>query len=121
MNPQLQQWLVSKPPLAGIYAWGIRMPDQTTCTQSFSEAFAVPAIENAWRCVADTLQVIHLSRFPDRRIRWVFEHGWLCCAVRLDGSFLGVFTTNQIDRADWTGLEGLLMEFQSLNLTNLSA
>jgi hypothetical protein len=115
MANAFEQWLISKPKLAGIYGWGIRLPDRTTFSESYSELFPVNALNNAWRCVADTLQVIRLHRFPERRVRWVFEHGWLLCSIRPDGIFLGVFTANQIEQVNWAGVELMLEEFNRLD------
>jgi hypothetical protein len=115
MVSSFEKWLNGKPKLAGVYGWGIRLPDKPVFSESYSELYPLSALENAWRCVADTLQVIRLHRFPDRRLRWVFEHGWLFCSVRPDGAFLGIFTANQADQLDWAAVESMLDEFLQLN------
>lgn len=115
MENVFQQWLISKPKLAGIFGWGIRLADRTTFSESYSELYPINALDNAWRCMADTLQVIRLHRFPERRIRWVFEHGWLFCSIRSDGAILGIFTANQIEQVNWAGVELMMEEFLRLN------
>jgi hypothetical protein len=110
-----EQWLTNKPRLGGVHAWGIHLPDNTTFTESYSDMFPSSALENAWRCMADTLQVIRLRRFPERRARWVFERAWMFCTIRPDGVFLGIFTSNQLEQVNWAGLEQMMDEFLRLD------
>ena len=109
-----EQWLQQAPRPAGVMAWGMQLPDRTTINRSFWDGFPEASLNNAWRCVADTLHVLRSQRCPGQRIRWVFEHHWIYCAVRPDGAFFGVFTTNQSAEIDEPLLEHMLMDFLAL-------
>ncbi|MCI0535971.1 MAG: hypothetical protein L0Z50_12165 [Verrucomicrobiales bacterium] len=110
----VEQWIQSVPSVSGVRACGIRFPDRTSVNRSFRDGFPDLALDNAWRCVADTLQVLRSLRCPVQRLKWVFERHWVYCAVRSDGLFLGVFTSSEPDDVDRTGLDRLLDSFLAL-------
>ena len=112
----LENWLDSIPPLAGVLACGMRMPDRSTVNRSFDDGFPDASLDNAWRCVADTLQVLRSQRLPGRRLRWTYENHLLQCAVRSDGAFLGIITTSQREELDEIGIEETLVGFTSLSV-----
>ncbi len=112
----LENWLDSVPPLAGVLACGMRMPDRSTVNRSFDDGFPDASLDNAWRCVADTLQVLRSQRLPGRRLCWTYENHLLHCAVRPDGAFLGIITTSKPDALDEVGVEDALISFTSLSV-----
>jgi hypothetical protein len=114
MKEEIRQWFEQSAPFAGILACGLRHPDRTTVTKSWSELFSDLAIENALRCLADFFQVLPLNRLPQGRVRWVYEEALLHCERRADGICLGLFTTREESAYDAAGVERVFAEFQAL-------
>ena len=114
MNPAaLKQWIAKKTGTAGVLAFGVHGFDKSNFTLSCDAAFPAEALENAWRCVSETLSVLQLNRFPTARFRWVFQQVVLHCERRRDGVCLGIFARND-GRFDAQELERLLVEFHGL-------
>src|SRR6266496_4333629 len=78
MKDILQQWLAQRTQVSGVLACGIRFPDKTSLTQSWSKEFPVESLENAWRCVSDTFQVLKINFFPNQQIASIWEGYKLC-------------------------------------------
>ncbi len=114
MSEQLMSWFSQRPPPAGAQATGLRYADQTTVTRITDPAFSREGIENAWRCVADTFQVLKHHHCEALRLRWRFEHSLLHCLAHPDGACLMVFTTSKLEELDTAGLEKLFREFDEL-------
>lgn len=115
MNEALHQWLNQCRPVAGLLACGVRHADQTASTRAFDPAFSDNALENAWRCVGDALQVLKHHHLPTEQMRWTYEQALLCCALRPDGACLAVFISNDPQAVDPGGLEQMFAEFQSID------
>ena len=88
MKESLSQWLSRRARLRGVLACGVRFPDKTSFTQSWSPEFTAPSLENALRCASDAFQVLKVNFFPNERVRWVYEKALLHCARREDGEWL---------------------------------
>ena len=86
-----------------------------TWTRSFSPTFAEPALEQAWRSVHDTFQVLKLNRVPVLHLRWVFAQALLFSLRREDNVCMAVFTVRNPDEVDAPAIERMLMEFHSLS------
>ena len=114
MKEYLSQWLSRRAQLRGVLACGVRFPDKTSLTQSWSPEFTASSLENALRCVSDAFQVLKVNFFPDERVRWVYEQVLLHCARREDGVCLGVFTANDRGAVDAAEIEQLIAEFRGL-------
>ncbi len=118
MNPeaqeQLTRWLRALPALRGVLVRGIRFPDETFVTDFDSRDFPVAALEQAWRSVADTFQVLSAQQFPPTRLTWMYERTILHCVQREDGSILGVIVSKKGAESNPSDLDKLLQEFQSL-------
>ena len=114
MKDALNQWLRQCDPVTGVLACGVRHTDQTTATRAFDPAFSETALENAWRCVGDTLQVLKHHRLPTEQMRWTFENALLFCALRPDGACLAVFISNDPQAVDTGALERMFAEFQTI-------
>lgn len=112
MKEQLNQWLTARAPVAGVQVCGLRHPDGTTFTERRELNFTPEAAENAWRCVADTFQVLKHHRLPALSLRWVFEASLLHCRMRPDGTCLMVFTTRKPQDLDLAALQALFDEFE---------
>jgi hypothetical protein len=113
MNPTMQQWIANNAGSAGILAFGLHGPDKSSFTLSCDPGFSAEALENAWRCVAETIPVLQLNRFPTARFRWVFKQVVLHCERRRDGVCLGIFARND-GQLDAKELDRLLVEFHGL-------
>ena len=114
MNAALQQWIANNARIAGLLAFGLHGPDKSSFTFSCHPGFSPQALENAWRCVAETIPVLQLNRFPTARFRWVFKEVVLHCERRRDGVCLGIFAQNAAGALDPNELERLLLEFHGL-------
>jgi hypothetical protein len=113
MKEHLHQWLSQRAEVPGVHACGLRFPDHTTSTHIREPSFPPDALENAWRTVADTFQVLKHHHLPAVNLRWVFEHALLYCLTRPDGTCLMVFTTRKAQELDAAGLQAMFVEFQS--------
>lgn len=111
---QITGWLRSTPPVRGVLVRGIRFADETFFCDLDSRDFPLSALEQAWRAVADTFEVLSAQRLPSTRLTWVYERAVLHCVRRADGAILGAFVGKKVTGADPDGLERLLAEFESL-------
>jgi len=116
MNESLSQWLARRARLRGVFACGVRLPDKTSLTQSWSPEFAVQSLENAWRCASDAFQVLKVNFFPNDRVLWVYEKAFLHCARRADGMCLGIFTAKERGAVDAGEIEQLIDEFCAMRM-----
>ena len=114
MKQSIKEWLMQVPAAPGLLACGIRFEDQTVLCRSFSRDFPVVALEQAWRCVADTYRVLNVHRLPGPRLRWVYSHAELHCLRRDDGIMLGLFVGRQADQMDAAELDRLVAGFSAL-------
>jgi hypothetical protein len=113
MNSALQQWIKNNAGMAGILAFAVQGADKSSFTLSCDSSFSPEALDNAWRCVGETIPVLQLNRFPTARFRWVFKHVVLHCERRRDGVCLGIFARND-GIFDAKELDRLLVEFHGL-------
>ena len=114
MKELLNDWLNRRARLRGVLACGVRFPDKTSLTQSWSPEFSVPSLDNAWRCASDAFQVLKVNFFPNERVRWVYEKAFLHCSRRADGICLGIFTAKDPGAFDAAEIEQLIAEFCAL-------
>jgi hypothetical protein len=114
MKEAINEWLNRRLKPAGGLACGVRFPDKTSLTQTWSQDFPAQALDNAWRCASDTFQVLKINFFPNEYVRWVYENAFLYCARREDGACLGIFTRKDTQAFDAREMERLLAEFRAL-------
>jgi len=117
---QMAAWLRAAPVVRGTLLRGVRFPDQTMASDAAEQNLPVGALEQAWRVVADTFQVLSAQRFPPTRLSWVYDRSVLHCVQRTDGAMLGVLTARKNADTDPEGLNRLLSEFQNLDLSGLT-
>ncbi len=110
---QTARWLGTMPIVRGMLARGIRFADETFVSDGDAETFSASALQAAWRLVADAFQVLRAQHLPPTRLTWVHERTVLHFVQRTDGAILGVIVKKQIADVDTTGLEQLLIGFQS--------
>lgn len=116
MKESLSQWLSQRTRLRGVLACGIRFPDKTSLTQSWSPDFPTPSLENAWRCAGDAFQVLKVNFFPNDRVLWIYEKALLHCARRADGVCLGIFTAKERGEVDVGEIDRLIDEFCAMRM-----
>jgi hypothetical protein len=114
MSDSLQQWFSQHASVAGVQVLGLRQSDQTTATRIEDPSFSIEGVENAWRSVADTFEVLQHRGCAATQLRWVFEHSLLYCLRRPDGACLMAFATPKAREMDPAGLQALFLEFQNL-------
>lgn len=114
MKETVNLWLSRNAQLPGVLACCVFYPDRTTFSQTWSAQFPADALENAWRCVADSFQVLHLNRFPAVWVRWVFAHAFLYCARRGDGVSIALFAAKDSPPFEPEKLDQLLADFHQL-------
>ena len=115
MKERLQELINRSAQLPGVLACGVRFPDKTSLTQSWSPDFSVQNLDHAWRCASDAFQVLKINFFPNEYVRWVYEKAFLYCVRREDGICLGLFTAKDSRAHDTTAVESLLAEFRALS------
>lgn len=114
---QITHWLQALPSLRGGLVRGVRFPDETFVSDFDSRDFPVTSLEQAWRSVADTYQVLTAQQFPPSRLTWVYERTVLHCVQRDDGAIFGMFVAKKGAEASQPDFDRLLTEFQSLKIT----
>lgn len=114
MKEAIDQWLAQMTPVSGVLACGVRYPDQTSTTKSWSEHYPEATLESAWRSAVDAFQVLKLNRLPSERMRWVYERALLYCERRKDGVCLTFFTHRDPAAVDLEGVVRLIQEFHAL-------
>jgi hypothetical protein len=118
---QISNWLRAAPPVRGMLVRGVRFPDQTFVSDVDARDFPASALEQAWRVVGDTFQVLSAQHFPPTRLSWVYERAFLHCVQRADGAILGVFLARENADVDRDGLDRMLTEFQRLAIADAGA
>jgi hypothetical protein len=115
MQEQIHTWLTEKMKVSGVLACGIRSPDRKTVTRSNSNQFTSVGLENACRCLSDTIQVLNSNRFKTEIVRWVYENYFLYGVVRPDGHCLALLTRcKAVPTLQQQDLERIAAEFQQL-------
>jgi hypothetical protein len=114
MKEIINGWFDTMAPVGCVLACGVRHPDQTSVTKSWSDQYPEAALENAWRSVTDAFQVLKLNRLPGERMRWVYERALLYCERREDGACLAFFTDRDPQTVDLEGVVRLIKEFRGL-------
>jgi hypothetical protein len=114
MTDEFHPWLSRSAQVRGLQAIGLRQADQSTLTVIQDPTFSSEGVENTWRCVADTYQVLKHHRCPVIHLRWSFEQSLLFCMMRPDGICLMILTTSRLEELDAAGLEAIFHEFQEL-------
>jgi hypothetical protein len=107
-------WLKSKSGLPGLLGLGIYAAGKPTLVQACNSAVSEPALDNAWRCVAETIPVLQLNQFPTAGFRFVFGQAFVHCERRPDGTCVGVCASRDDKVFSADELEQLLAEFHAL-------
>ena len=116
MKEAIERWLGQHAPLKGLLACGVRYADETVFIPPSPAGFPPGNLEYAFRCMADTFQVLKLNQLPNEYVRWVYQSALLYCLKRSDSIFLGVFISRETEAVDLDGLEKMLGEFSNLEV-----
>jgi len=114
LKEYITNWLHTTPTVRGALVRGVRFADETFVSDVDARDFPATALEQAWRLVADTFQVLSAQRLPPSRLTWVHERTVLHCVQRPDGAILGVFISRKVADTDAQALEKMLNEFQAV-------
>ena len=115
---QLRKWLRASVAARGTLLSSVRFPDQTFVNEGAEKDFPTDGLEQAWRVVSDTFEVLRVQRFPPNRLAWVYERAVLHCVRRTDGAMLGVFCRRKTSEVDSEALTRFLNDFQGLAPAN---
>ena len=114
MKEAATEWLRQTPSVRGVLVRGLRFADQTIVCDVDSRDFSVAALEQAFRSVADTFQLLLANQIPPVRLAWSYDRTGLHCARRADKTILGAFASAKTGETDLTNLHRQLLEFQNL-------
>src|SRR6185503_19213288 len=106
MSDSFTAWLQTKTGTPGLLGLGIYAPGKAPLVRTCASDVPQAALENAWRCVAETIPVLQLNEFPTAGFRFVFGQAFVHCERLADGSFVGicaprdssVFSADELDR-----------------------
>lgn len=112
----ISQWLTAKALVRGTLVRGVRFPDQTFVTDVDARDFPAGALEQAWRSVGDTFDVLSAQRLPPTRLTWVYDRTVLHCVQHASGAILGVCLSRKSSDAVPEELEVMLAEFRTLGI-----
>jgi hypothetical protein len=112
----ISQWLMAAPLVRGTLVRGVRFSDQTFVTDVDARDFPAGALEQAWRLVSDTFDVLSAQRLSPNRLIWVYDRTVLHCVQHPDGAILGVCLARKNADAASDDLERLLAEFRMLGV-----
>jgi hypothetical protein len=116
MNLKLKQWLEGCAVAPGLLGGGVRLPDGTYVTQSFNESCPSERLEEALRCLGDSLPSFATHGLMPRWLTWTFENSQIRLAERADGLLLGLAIEPNSPAAE--NLDLLTEEFFNLNLAD---
>ena len=116
MKENINQWVRQQAAVQGVLACGVRHSDDTLFFSALPANYTREGMENVFRCLAHTFQVLKLNQLPHQQVRWVYEQALLYGASRADGGCLGVFTSKEPGTVNLEWLGKMLTEFPMLGL-----
>jgi hypothetical protein len=114
MNDKLKQWFDSCALAPGLLGCGVRLTDGSCVSQSFHETCPTTRLDEALRCLGDSLPSFNAHGLMPRWLTWTFEKGQMRVAERGDGLVLGLVI--QPNSAAAQNLDLLTEEFFALDL-----
>ena len=114
-DSSLNEWISQNANTNGVLAFGVFAPGKKMLIQPCREGLSAPNLENAWRCVAETLPVLQINRFPTARFRFVYDQAVVHCERSKDGTCLGIFAEREESQCSPKEIERLLSEFHTLS------
>jgi hypothetical protein len=104
-----QAWVEKTAKYSGVLACGVRLANQSVAIKSFDESIPEARLQEVLQCLAEVAFTLRNSQLGSSRLRWVFEHGQLQSARRLDGA-IAVLAMNKDPNAA-PAIEELFAEF----------
>jgi len=114
MSAPFSAWLESKAATPGLLGLGVYAPGKDPLVRTCASDVPQAALENAWRCVAETIPVLQLNEFPTAGFRFVFGQAFVHCERRPDGTCVGICAPRDSSVFSADELERLLAEFHAL-------
>jgi hypothetical protein len=116
MKERLTEWLRLTPSVRGVLMRGIRFADQTIVCDVDSRDISIAALEQVYRAVAETFQMLIGQKIAPTQLLWVCERAGLHCVRRADGTILGAFAAAKPGETDIAELNRQLKEFGALDM-----
>jgi hypothetical protein len=116
MDQKFKQWLDGCAVASGLLGGGVRRLDGTCLSHSFNENCPRERLEEALRCLGDSLPSFATHGLMPRWLTWTFEKGQIRLAERADGLLLGLAILPNSPAAE--NLDMLTEEFFNLDLTD---
>lgn len=113
-NPSLTNWLAATKALPGMLGLVIFTPSDPLHIETACPSVSKAALENAWRCIAETMPVLKLNQFPAACFRFTFGQAVVHCERRADGACIGVFAQRDPAAFPAEALQRVLSEFHRL-------
>jgi hypothetical protein len=104
-----QGWVEKTAKYSGVLACGVRLANQSIAIKSFDASFPEAHLKELLQCLTEVAFTLRKSQLGSARLRWVFEHGLLHSARRLDGA-IAVLAMSK-DPSHEPAIEELFAEF----------
>lgn len=108
-----QAWLDKTAHCSGVLACSVRLPNQVTNIKSYHESFPEPRLKEVMQKLTETAFNLRQSQLGGARLRWIFEHGRIHTARRVDGAIAMLAVNNDSNTA--AAIEDLLAEFLAID------
>ena len=95
MKETLKEFVEARLPLAGLVAWGARLPDRTLASQCLNGWFTPKQVEQVVTRLALAAENLNSHGIQPARLCWIFEHARIHLALRADGACLALFMENR--------------------------
>jgi len=116
MNEKIKQWLDGCALASGLLGGGVRLPDGTCVSHSFSENCPQERLEQVLNSLSDSLPSFATHGLLPRWLTWTFEKSQIRLAERADGLLLGLVIQANSPAAE--NLDLLTEEFFNLDLSS---
>jgi len=114
MKKAIEEFFDRNAAAPGLIAMAVQHADKSSVTRKYQPEMADESLENAWRCMLETMPVLKLNHFPTARFRWIYENALIHCECRKDGSCLGIFAAKESGQFNELEVDRLVAEFHSL-------
>ena len=111
MKEIFESWLGQISGEVGLLACGVRLPDGSFLTQSFSYDFPADQWDVVWKKLDETAHTFSLRHLPVARQCWKFERHHLYWAMRPDGLAFGLLATQDALQVNGDYIQSLFEEF----------
>jgi hypothetical protein len=116
MNQMITEWFANCAIAPGILGCGVRLPDGSCVTRSFSDGFPRERLDQVLQTLGGSWSSFIAHGLAPRWVTWTFEQGQLRAALRPDGLLLGLAIQSNSPAAEKMDL--LTEEFLAMNLAD---